>query len=60
VTTIRSWDGRVTITVDVREPTEATRFCDRIADGDFDEDLEGILEAAHHRKRELRDKRRGR
>jgi hypothetical protein len=32
----------------------AAWLCERIRDGDFDVCLEEILEAAHHRKREVR------
>lgn len=48
------------VDVDVTERQAATKgevFAKRILNGEYDADLEVILEAAHHRKRELRDKR---
>lgn len=45
------------LSTSVEEPSPLVR---RILRGEFDDVLEDILEAAHHRKRELRDRRRGR
>lgn len=54
----REYDVHITVT-DEPEP-EPSPLVRRILRGEFDDVLEDILEAAHHRKRELRDRRRGR
>lgn len=51
------YDIHVEVTEKKRPPLT---LAGRILAGAYDDVLEEILEAAHHRKRELRDRRRGR